>query len=261
MQYPSSHVKHHGNIRNSIASSIPSLFKMLIATVLISISQCAKSDSAASSQSQANSGTDTIAPTFTASPASGAVLRFNPQIDFTFSESVTGATTTGNYSLSGSPGTLSLSTAILVSGNTYRITLNGSHTGSVTLTLNNIKDLAGNAIQANTITYPAPTCSDGSKNGNETGVDCGGSCGTCKCNNCAGISGANCYSNNLTGGMCQPLASCTNSTKDGNESDIDCGGAGTPLNSTAGCAPCAATKSCNVHSDCSSFLCIAGVCN
>ncbi len=228
--------------------------------LMLAMSTCAKSGDNAAAGNSTDSG-DTTPPTITASPVSGAVVRFNPIIDITFSETVTGATTNANYVLSGSPGTLSLTSAVLVSGNKYRLTYTGSHTGSLTLTVNNVKDAAGNAVAANTVTYPAPTCSDANKNGDETGVDCGGSCGTCKCNNCAGIANANCFSNNLTGGMCQPLASCGNSVKDGNESDVDCGGAGTPLGSTAGCAPCAATKACTAHSDCASFLCTSGVCN
>lgn len=228
--------------------------------LMFTVITCAKSDGNDAAANSTNSG-DTTAPTISAVPASGAVLRFNPEIEITFSEAVTGATTNTNYALSGSTGTLNLTGVVLVSGNKYCLTYTGSHTGSLTLTINNVKDAAGNAVASNTITYPAPTCSDGSKNGSETGVDCGGTCGTCKCNNCAGISNSNCFSNSLTGGMCQPLASCSSSTKDGNESDVDCGGAGTPLSSTAGCAPCAATKTCSVHSDCASFLCTAGVCN
>ena len=51
------------------------------------------------------------------------------------------------------------------------------------------------------------TCNDGSQDGDETAVDCGGSCGTCTT-----LSG-------LTGG-----ATCTNGVRDGNETGIDCGG-------------------------------------
>ncbi len=43
------------------------------------------------------------------------------------------------------------------------------------------------------------TCSNGVKDGDETGIDCGGSCSVC-------------------------AASCTNGIKDGNETGVDCGG-------------------------------------
>ena len=47
---------------------------------------------------------------------------------------------------------------------------------------------------------PLPTCWDGIQNGNETGVDCGGSCGT----------------------PCYPIATCSNGIMDGAETGIDC---------------------------------------
>jgi hypothetical protein len=46
---------------------------------------------------------------------------------------------------------------------------------------------------------PEPTCTDGIKNGGETGIDCGGPCGPCG-------------------------QTCTNGIKDGDETGVDCGG-------------------------------------
>jgi hypothetical protein len=212
--------------------------------------------------------TETTAPTKTESPASGSVLGFSPKINITFSETVTGALLAANYALSGSTGTLSLTGATFVSGTTYRLTFSGSHNGIFTITVNNVTDTSTNALTGNTMTYPAPTCTDGSRNGSESGVDCGGTCTnpssgipiSCKCNSCAGTLDANCFSNHLTGGMCQPLSTCTNLVKDGNETDTDCGGAGTFANSTAGCAPCASAKICIVNADCASFSCASGLC-
>jgi len=48
---------------------------------------------------------------------------------------------------------------------------------------------------------PAATCSDGIQNGNETGIDCGGSCPACP-----------------------PVPSCNDGVQNGNETGIDCGG-------------------------------------
>lgn len=53
---------------------------------------------------------------------------------------------------------------------------------------------------------PVPTCTDGIKNGNETGVDCGGTCPPCPV-----------------------LPTCTDGIKNGTETGIDCGG---------NCKPC-----------------------
>jgi hypothetical protein len=43
----------------------------------------------------------------------------------------------------------------------------------------------------NGTTTPVPTCTDGVQNGNETGVDCGGSCSPCQTNPCVGNTGPN----------------------------------------------------------------------
>ena len=58
-----------------------------------------------------------------------------------------------------------------------------------------------------------PTCTDGIQNGNETGVDCGGSCPPC--------------SNNPT---------CNDGIKNGNETGVDCGGSCPPCQSN-NCPP------------------------
>ncbi len=61
-------------------------------------------------------------------------------------------------------------------------------------------------------TPPAPTCNDGIQNGNETGVDCGGSCSPC------------------------PVApTCNDGIQNGNETGVDCGGSCTPCNTGGGC--------------------------
>lgn len=54
-----------------------------------------------------------------------------------------------------------------------------------------------------------PTCNDGIQNGNETGVDCGGSCTPC-----------------------QTTPTCNDGIQNGNETGVDCGGS---------CAPCQTT--------------------
>jgi PKD repeat protein len=51
-----------------------------------------------------------------------------------------------------------------------------------------------------------PSCNDGIQNGDETGVDCGGSCTT----------------------PCQPEPTCNDGIQNGNETGIDCGGSCTP---------------------------------
>ena len=68
-----------------------------------------------------------------------------------------------------------------------------------------------------------PTCNDGVQNGDETGVDCGGSdcaaCPTCDDGVQNGDeTGVDC------GGSCTACATCTDGVQNGNETGIDCGG-------------------------------------
>ena len=69
---------------------------------------------------------------------------------------------------------------------------------------------------------PNPTCDDGIQNGDETGIDCGGSCAACAtCDD--GIqngdeTGIDC------GGSCVACATCDDGILNGDETGIDCGG-------------------------------------
>ena len=77
---------------------------------------------------------------------------------------------------------------------------------------------------------PQPTCDDGVQNGDETGIDCGGSCAPCEsCND--GIqngdeTGIDC------GGSCEACATCDDGVQNGDETGVDCGG------SCAACISC-----------------------
>ena len=77
---------------------------------------------------------------------------------------------------------------------------------------------------------PQPTCDDGVQNGDETGIDCGGSCAACAtCDD--GVqngdeTGIDC------GGSCAPCVSCNDGIQNGDETGIDCGG------SCEACATC-----------------------
>jgi hypothetical protein len=74
------------------------------------------------------------------------------------------------------------------------------------------------------------TCSDGIKNGTETGVDCGGSC--TPCSTCSdGIKNGN-ETGIDCGGSCTPCATCGDGIKNGTETGVDCGGTCTPCNTS-----------------------------
>lgn len=116
-----------------------------------------------------------------------------------------------------------------------------------------------------------PGCNDQTWTGNETDVDCGGSCGpTCqdaqmcqtggdcvsgncsqgKCVEC--VRGSQCASGVCTANACQAPA-CNDTVKNGDETDADCGG--------ATCGKCESGKACTVGSDCAGGVCSNGVCS
>ena len=77
---------------------------------------------------------------------------------------------------------------------------------------------------------PEPTCDDGIQNGDETDIDCGGSCAACAtCDD--GIQNGD-ETDIDCGGSCAACATCDDGIQNGDETDIDCGG------SCAACATC-----------------------
>jgi hypothetical protein len=99
-----------------------------------------------------------------------------------------------------------------------------------------------------------PICTDGYKNGQETGVDCGGTCKKCG-NNEGCLNNADCESGicDPVTHKCKPVDPCTNGRMDPGESDIDCGGA---------CPNrCGDGKICVDDGDCQQgYKCISGKC-
>ncbi len=94
-------------------------------------------------------------------------------------------------------------------------------------------------------------CNDSRKNGDEGGVDCGGSCPlTCgqssSCNKDADCTSKVCRSNQCLS------AACSDGVQNGNESDVDCGG-------TCG-STCVTSAGCNVDMDCVYSFCNAHIC-
>jgi hypothetical protein len=94
------------------------------------------------------------------------------------------------------------------------------------------------------------TCSDGEVSGDESAIDCGGSCNA-KCavgQDCVGAE--DCASGSCATNKCAAaivVTPCTNEMKDADEADTDCGG--------ICAAKCANTKSCVLSSDCESSYC------
>jgi ELWxxDGT repeat protein len=99
--------------------------------------------------------TSTQNPTLTATPVDGSTVKALAYADITFSKAVIGASTAANYTVSGAgAGTLSVTSAALRSGNTYRLVFSGAGlSGPVALTLQNITDATGLPLAGNTINY------------------------------------------------------------------------------------------------------------
>ena len=97
----------------------------------------------------------------------------------------------------------------------------------------------------------APACNDNMRNGDETDVDCGGSC-PARCQ-----TGQHCLTmNDCTSQVCDAnmtcaAPACNDGVQNGDETDIDCGGPSCGgLNQL-----CATGQHCLVAMDCASFVC------
>lgn len=121
---------------------------------------------------------------------------------------------------------------------------------------------------------PAPSCEDGARNGDETGVDCGGAtcdpCPTCDDGaqngdesdvDCGGTCGERCATDQrcredadcgslVCDGVCQP-STCQDGVRNGAETSVDCGG---------GCPPCPNGSACRTATDCVDKRCQEQVC-
>lgn len=102
-------------------------------------------------------------------------------------------------------------------------------------------------------TADPPSCDNGIQDGDETDVDCGGSCA----NKCGGGQGCgnndDCMSDQCDpGGMVCEDPSCSDLILNGDETDIDCGG--------GSCPPCDNGQTCSEGPDCQSGMCDNGTC-
>ncbi len=93
------------------------------------------------------------------------------------------------------------------------------------------------------------TCSDSTRDGTETDIDCGGDCPGCIPGKVCMVDG-DCASRHCAQGFCQ-APTCSDGLRNGGEGDVDCGGA---------CPPCIDGRTCANGSQCVSGSCVMGVC-
>jgi hypothetical protein len=97
---------------------------------------------------------------------------------------------------------------------------------------------------------PADRCFDRTLDGDETDVDCGGSCLACPGGASCKVAG-DCQSQVCTGGVCA-APTCSDGVLDGFETDVDCGW---------NCARCESNRMCLRDGDCLSDHCTGGRCD
>ena len=102
------------------------------------------------------------------------------------------------------------------------------------------EDTAAPACDAAAHLCVALSCMDADKNGDETDVDCGGSCAPCDDAE-ACLLPADCKSGVCTAGVCQ-APTCEDAVKNGAETGADCGG--------GQCPPCGPDEGCDTNEDC-----------
>jgi len=90
----------------------------------------------------------------------------------------------------------------------------------------------------------ANACRDRARDGDETDVDCGGTCQPCSAGAACRVP-ADCQSTACDVGRCR-APTCSDGVRDGLESDVDCGGA---------CGPCQLGQSCGATADCATGTC------
>jgi hypothetical protein len=98
--------------------------------------------------------------------------------------------------------------------------------------------------QSSAVAETIPTCTNGVRDADETGQDCGGSCNAvCP----GGVSPDGSTSGGDSGQQTQDSGGGINGKKDGSETDVDCGGPNAPK--------CAEGQGCNVDADCTVDTC------
>ncbi len=99
----------------------------------------------------------------------------------------------------------------------------------------------------------AAACNDDLRNGDETDVDCGGSCpGKCEVGGGCELGARDCASAVCGADSLCAAPSCVDAVMNGDEVDVDCG---------PDCAPCGIGSLCTAPEQCASGLCTGGRCD
>lgn len=118
-------------------------------------------------------------------------------------------------------------------------------------------DMAGRSSEeseSESVTYDpsksGSSCTDNTKNGPETDVDCGGDCPKCEIGNGCKAN-EDCVTNYCNSELLCEESDCDDDVLNGDETDVDCGGS---------CSRCSLDKDCKVNDDCQSGNCVSKKC-
>lgn len=102
---------------------------------------------------------DTVAPSYEIFPRPGLIARDFSKLELSYSEAVSGAGDVKNYALTGDGvGNLEIDRVEALPGSKYRLVLKGApQTGEISLAVNDVSDLAGNAIIRKSVVYHSDT--------------------------------------------------------------------------------------------------------
>ncbi|MET0387890.1 MAG: hypothetical protein ABW321_18100, partial [Polyangiales bacterium] len=180
------------------------------------------------------------------SPASGATLTSATPTISGDSETGAGVTVTISDGTHSGSATRAASTGLW----SFAVPANWGFTHGSTPTITaTASDGTNTAVKSVAVTIS--TCSNASRDGAETDIDCGGgSCAACANGKMCSAS-SDCAGGMCSSGLCQ-VSGCNNGVMDGTETAIDCGG--------ASCSPCAVSQACNVGGDCVTGVCLTGTC-
>lgn len=134
-------------------------------------------------------------------------------------------------------------------GNSTPLLLNdGEHYQFIVRAVNKVfldsRELESDGVRID-VTREDPSCDNNEQDPEETGVDCGGSCGGCA-QGATCSEDSDCATGFCSNGICE-LTSCEDSIRNGVETDLDCGG--------EFCPSCASGNSCLENTDCQTNYC------
>ena len=211
-----------------------------------------------------------VRPTLSTFPVNGGTIDLDPNditlYDWMLQYDLPEVSAGPDMEVSAAAGTITLSASVVDDDS---VGFSWTQTGGspLTLTNENTATLSVSDLQQGTYTFEVfavdsdgqydsdevvveivdPQCIDGILDGDETDIDCGGSCDACP-DGAACLSDGDCEGASCVGGICS-AAECDDGFQNGDETDIDCGGS---------CGGCFGGESCLQDGDCDSLMCLEG---